>query len=76
MNKKETIESNVMGVKFGIYDDESGEFIPLDNGKEFEKRLGINKKFANSFLIFIDNLKYAIHSDMVDIFKKIEDKND
>ena len=69
---KNTIESTIEKMQFGIHDGE--EFIPIndeDDVKKYAKKFGLNEKMLSIISDMYDDLKYNINEDLTDIWKRL-----
>lgn len=71
---KTTIESNIQKLKFGIWNEELEEFIPLDalNEQEASELLKAEGALVQTLVMFAEDLRMNLHQDLSDIWSRLD----
>ncbi len=68
------IESNTGNMQFGIHNDKTDEFLPIENKddvKKYSKKFGLNEKMLQIITDMYDDFQYNVNEDLKDIWRRL-----
>lgn len=71
---KNIIESSTENMQFGIHNDKTDEFLPIetkDDVKKYAKEFGLNEKMLQIIADMYDDMQYNIGEDLTDIWQRL-----